>query len=70
MSWSQNKATQCCATCANWGGARREHFKRAEVERPDTRGKCYAGVFCSVTQGPAAMEGRSCNKYSLWAALN
>lgn len=69
MSWSQTKAEQCCATCANWGGARIEHFKRAEVEKPDTRGKCNAGVPCNVTQGSTAMSGRSCSKYSLWLAL-
>lgn len=67
---TKNKSAKCCATCANWGGPRREHFKCAEVEHPDTRGKCYAGVFCSVTQGPSASSGSSCSKYRLWSALN
>ena len=69
MSWSQTKASQYCATCANWGGVRTEHLKRVEVEHPDTRGKCYAGVFCGVTQGPRACDGHSCSKYQLWPAL-
>lgn len=70
MSWSKSKSEKCCATCANWAGARTERFKRAEVAAPDTRGKCYAGVSCGVTQGPCAMQGgSSCSKYELWPAL-
>jgi hypothetical protein len=26
-------------------------------------------VFCSVTQGPTAMSGTSCPKYTKWPAL-
>ena len=69
MSWEQNSSSKCCATCANWAGARTEHHRWAVVEHPGTRGKCYEGVFCGVTQGPSASDGRSCSKYTLWPAL-
>lgn len=61
--------TKCCATCANWGGARKLMYNGAtvDVSSPGDRGKCYAGTFCSVTAGPAAVI--SCPKYQKWAAL-
>ena len=70
MSWSASKSWKCCASCANWGGPRTAKYnKDAEVESPSVRGKCYANVFCGVTQGPSASEGRSCSKYQTWAAI-
>ncbi len=68
MAWSTS--SKCCATCANWAGARSvsaNHF--SYTGSPGDRGKCYANVFCSVTQGPTAMSGGSCPKYQKWAAL-
>lgn len=69
MSWTQTKSSQCCATCANWAGARTTNGNAVVTEHPNTRGKCYAGVTGSATQGPQACDGRSCGKYSTWAAL-
>lgn len=70
VMWTATKNTKCCATCANWGGERKAtSAKSAETPHTDTRGKCYAGVFSSVTQGQCACEGRSCPKYQMWGAL-
>ena len=61
--------TKCCATCANWGGARQVKNAGAYVETPalDTRGKCYAGTPCPITQGP--MGSQQCAKYQKWSAV-
>ena len=67
--WSAVKSRKCCATCANWGGQRQVHHSSVETPHPDTRGKCFAGVFCSVTAGPSACNGGSCPKYQPWGAL-
>ncbi len=68
--WTATKSTKCCATCANWGGARKRTYANcSETPNPGTRGKCYEGVFTSVTQGQCACEGRNCPKYTLWGAL-
>ena len=67
MSWSSH--SKCCLTCVNWAGQRTIKYGHAETTSPGERGKCYAGVFCSVTQGPTAMSGNSCNKYSKWPAI-
>ena len=64
--WTPTKNTKCCATCANWRGIRRDKGNTVETESPSTRGKCGAGVFCSVTQGPTANGGTSCGKYVKW----
>ncbi|MBR5280868.1 MAG: hypothetical protein IKU26_07885 [Clostridia bacterium] len=66
-TWSGN--WKCCATCTNWAGPRVEKFGSAETPEPGSRGKCYANVFCGVTQGPTAMDGANCAKYQKWAAL-
>ena len=69
MSWSSNG--KCCATCANWAGKRETKAGNAfaQTDSPGERGKCYANVFCGVTQGPTAMSGTSCPKYTKWPAL-
>ena len=60
---------KACMTCANWAGPRSvNNAKFVVVENPDTRGKCNAGVFSSVTSGHCAMQGGSCPKYQQWAA--
>lgn len=68
MAW-----TTCgkhCATCANWAGDRRPSgCGFAQTNSPSDRGKCYANVFCGVTQGPTASDGGSCSQYQKWAAL-
>ena len=69
MSWTPSSSSKCCANCANWAGERTEKFGSAQTPGPGTRGKCYANVFCSVTQGPTAMSGSSCAKFQKWAAL-
>lgn len=69
MSKTYTGSTKCCATCANWGGPRTEKFGSSEVASVGDRGKCYAGVPCSVTQGPCSSEGGSCAKYQKWPAL-
>ena len=70
MSKTWTNTTKCCATCANWAGPRTEkHSTYAETESPSVRGKCYANVFCGVTQGPCAFDGSSCSKYQKWGAL-
>jgi len=70
MSWSATKTTKRCATCANWGGDRNlRGSSTVETSHADTRGKCYAGVYCPVTQGPRACDGLGCSKYQLWSAM-
>lgn len=70
MSKTWTNTTKCCATCANWAGPRTEKYGTySETESPSVRGKCYANVFCGVTQGPCACDGSSCSKYQKWAAL-
>lgn len=69
MSWTPSSSSKCCANCANWAGERTEKFGSAQTPDPSTRGKCYANVFCGVTQGPTAMSGSSCAKFQKWAAL-
>lgn len=67
MSWSANN--KCCVTCANWAGERKASGSFSQTNSPGDRAKCYAGVFCGVTQGPSAMSGTNCPKYQKWAAL-
>lgn len=68
--WTATKNTKCCATCANWGGDRTATYaKNAETPSPSERGKCYENVFCGVTPGPCACDGRNCSKYQPWGAL-
>ena len=67
--WTPTNTEKCCATCVNWGGERKIRGTWSEVDSPSVRGKCYAGCYCSVTQGPSACEGRSCAKYELWPAI-
>lgn len=71
MSWTTTKTNKCCGNCANWGGSRNVVNRSSVVEtsHADTRGKCYAGVFCSVSQGPRACDGKGCAKYQLWSAV-
>lgn len=67
--WTASNSTKCCATCAHWGGKRDNSRKICvETNTPSDRGKCYAGVFCSVTDGPSACQ-QACNKYQKWSAL-
>lgn len=68
--WKVTGTKKCCATCANWGG-NREPVSPTTVEAhdPSNKGKCYAGVFSSCTQGHAACGGTSCSKYQLWSAI-
>lgn len=67
--WNCTKNDKCCATCANWSGERIFKGYWATVSAPGVRAKCYAGVPGSGLPGPAACEGRSCPKYSLWPAM-
>lgn len=67
--WNPTSSTKCCATCANWAGERVPKPLGVEVPSTSTRGKCYAGVFTSVSSGQCACEGRSCTKYQKWGAL-
>ena len=70
MSKTWTNDTKCCATCANWAGPRQLQYNTYSItESPSVRGKCYAGVFCGVTQGPCAMNGFNCSKYQKWGAL-
>ena len=70
MAKSWVSSNKCCATCANWAGERKLiHSSACETATVDVRGKCYANVFSSVTQGHAAMSGTSCSKYQKWGAL-
>jgi hypothetical protein len=61
--WTAVKSSKCCATCANWRGARKDKGNAVETGGPSDRGKCGAGVFSSVTQGQCASEGHNCSKY-------
>ena len=71
MSKTYDSSSKCCATCANWGGPRMIKCGNTSVEVASVsdRGKCYANVFCSVTQGQSSTEGRGCTKYTKWPAL-
>ena len=70
MSKTYVSSTKCCATCANWAGPRSAiHDTYVEVASVGDRGKCYANVFCGVTQGPSSSEGFNCTKYQKWSAL-
>ena len=62
-------STKCCGTCANWAGPRTLKGSSVEVSSVGDRGKCYANVFCSVTQGQSSSEGFNCSKYQKWGAL-
>ena len=68
--WTAGSNTKCCATCANWAGNRKLRGPlTVETDSCNDRAKCYAGVFCGNPIGPNPVDGRSCNKYSKWAAL-
>ena len=70
MSKTYTSSTKCCGTCANWAGPRTvQNNSYSIVESPSTRGKCYANVFCGVTQGPCSCDGSYCSKYQKWGAL-
>lgn len=70
MSKTFTNSTKCCATCNNWAGERKLLYSSSvETADPGVRGKCYANVFCSVTQGQCASDGFSCSKYQKWGAL-
>lgn len=69
MSWTPDRNAKRCVNCTNWAGPRIEKFGNAEAPDPSSRGKCYANVFCGVTQGPTASDGASCSKFQKWAAL-
>ena len=64
-------SNKCCGTCANWGGPRtlKPGNASVEVDWGCDRGKCYANVFSSVSQGQSSSEGSSCPKYEKWKAL-
>ena len=71
MSKTYVSSNKCCGTCAHWAGPRTLKPGNTAVEVASTgeRGKCYANVFCGVTQGPSSSEGTNCCKYSKWSAL-
>ena len=70
MSKTYTNTTKCCATCANWGGPRIEKFGTySETNGPGVKGKCYAGVFSSCTDGHDDCSGYNCSQYQKWAAL-
>jgi len=70
MSKTYTNTTKCCATCANWGGQRKEKYNTySETESPDVRGKCYAGISSTSPLGPCSCEGSYCSKYQKWSAL-
>lgn len=71
MAWTQTESSKCCLTCANWGGDRsvRPSSSTAETDSPSERGECYEGVYCNVSDGQRACDGRSCSKYEKWSAL-
>ncbi len=64
--WVATKNTKCCATCANWRGARKDKGNAVETEDTHTHGKCTEGVYSSVSEGHCACQGRSCAKYIRW----
>ena len=63
MSWGST--SKCCLTCAFWQGRRTQKYRGAQWESnsPSDRGQCAQKVFCGVTQGPCACDGKSCPKY-------
>lgn len=63
MSWSSSG--QCCLNCAFWQGCRSQKYRgvRWESDHPSDRGKCAKNVFCGVTSGPCACEGRQCREF-------
>ena len=68
--WSASNNQKSCATCANWAGPRRVRgLGVVETSSPSVRGKCYAGVPCSASEGEVACGGISCRRYELWPAL-
>ena len=69
MSWTAPRDAIRCVNCANWAGPRKSTLGGAEAPSPSERGKCYANVFCGVTQGPCASEGIGCSKFEKWGAL-
>lgn len=71
MSKTYVSSNKCCATCANWAGPRavKSGNTSVEVDSVGDRGKCYANVFCGVTQGQSSSEGTYCPKYQKWSAL-
>ena len=71
MAWTQTESSKCCLTCANWGGDRsvRPSSSTAETDSPSERGECYEGVYCNVSDGQRACDGRNCSKYEKWSAL-
>ena len=71
MSKIYVSSNKCCGTCGNWAGKRVAKSGNASVEVDSVcdRGKCYANVFCGVTQGQSSSEGVNCTKYQKWSAL-
>ena len=70
MSKTWTNTTKCCATCANWGGARTEKYgSYVETDGPGVKGKCYAGVPSCSTQGKDDCDGFNCSEYKKWTAL-
>lgn len=68
--WTPTKNHKCCATCANWSGARKAHGSLSEVASNSMRAKCLAGCSGSAMPGPCACEGSNCSKYQPWPAIN
>lgn len=66
-----NKSQACCATCANWSGARQvigTSVKQVEVSSSNQHAKCYNNphVGGHVDGPPASYR---CTNYQLWSAI-
>lgn len=69
-----NKNQKCCATCANWSGARRVigtgTTKQVEVSSSNDHAKCYDNSHVGgFVDGPSACWGSSCSNYQLFPGL-
>lgn len=70
MSWSTGSNQKCCATCANWSGAREVNSFRDKVTTPNPKPNAKCNIDSCVggfAYGPKA--DWCCGKYSKWTAL-
>ena len=68
-----SKTTRCCATCANWGGARQTSVSKPSCSYVDSQavhGKCYCSqAYQAHVSGAGPQSNYSCQYWEKWGAL-
>lgn len=67
MERSKSASSQCCVTCAFWGGKRQTttYRDRAEYDGNDDKGECLGGGWNRSMK----TAGFTCSSWSKWAVL-